>query len=137
MPQRSGVDPFRVAVEAGGRKSAVAPAAPKACRDYAECPNDTICEQDFCQALQSSTNVAWLYYREGTFREVLGLWWSKRGATGFTVLVPLYWHYWSPKGRSHVFAPLFWRFQDYASQHVVMVVAPLFSTSRQPDGDFT
>jgi hypothetical protein len=114
-----------------------APVARRACVDDSECPNDTICEQAFCQAVPTSTNIAWLYYREGTFREVLGLWWSRRGATGYTDVVPFYWHYWSPKGRTHVFAPLVWRFEDYKSQHVVTVVAPLFVTSRRPNGGFT
>src|SRR5262249_8990475 len=90
-----------------------------------------------CQAVPASTNILYLYYREGSFREIMGLYWAKRGPSGFTFLAPIYWHTWSPKGRSHVVAPLFWRFEDYTSRNVLTVVAPLVVHSSSPDSAFT
>jgi hypothetical protein len=109
------LDPFRVSqaqaapVETPAPKPApAAAAAPKACASDAECPNETICEQGTCQAVPTgATNILYLYYREGTFREILGLYWSKRGPTGYTVLAPLYWHFWNPQGSSRTLLPFF------------------------------
>lgn len=111
------LDPFRVAQAeaapvaapppAAAPKPVVAP-APKVCASDEECPDETICEQQTCRAVEKgATNILYLYYREGTFREILGLYWSKRGATGYTVVAPIYWHFWNPKGGSLVLVPLF------------------------------
>jgi hypothetical protein len=143
---RSALDPLRVAEAPAPQaaKPASAPAAPpasagvgKACQSDNDCPDQTICQQSSCQAVAASTNILYLYYREGSFREIAGLYWSKRGASGYTFLAPIYWHTWSPKGRSHVVAPLFWRFEDYTSQNVVTVVVPLVVRSASPDSSFT
>jgi hypothetical protein len=142
------LDPFRVADAKATPAPAPAPApaetkppaaaAPKACRDDNECPDGTICQQNVCQAIQATTNILYLYYREGSFREILGLYWSKRGSSGFTILAPLYWHAWTPQSEARVVAPpFFWRFSDYARRHVLTIVAPLAVTSSDPDGAFT
>jgi hypothetical protein len=140
-PARSALDPFRLADATAPvekpTKAAPAVAAPKACTADEECPDQTYCEQNTCQAVPSSTNVLYLYYREGAFREIFGLYWSKRGATGYTVVAPLWWHYWSPKGRTHVLAPFFWRTETYATQHVLTVVVPFGMHARDKDGSFT
>jgi hypothetical protein len=117
--------------------SSSAPAAGKACESDNDCPDETICQQRTCQAIQASTNILYLYYREGSFREIAGLYWSKRGSTGYTFLAPIYWHTWSPSGRSFVLAPLFWRFEDYASRNVLTIVAPLAISSSGKDSSFT
>jgi hypothetical protein len=108
-----------------------------ACGSDDECPEETICENRTCQAVQSSTNILYLYYREGSFFEIAGLYWSKRGPSGFRFLAPIYWQTWSPKGRSLVIAPLFWRFQDYVARNTLTIVAPLAVDSRGPDSSFT
>jgi hypothetical protein len=138
------LDPIRVADAAPAPASATAPKpvatatkVAKACEGDADCPDETICEQKTCQAVQASTNILYLYYREGAFREIAGLYWSKRGSSGFTFLAPIYWHTWTPKSRSHVIAPLFWRFENYVSRNVVTIVAPLVVRSSGPDSSFT
>jgi hypothetical protein len=138
------LDPVRVAAADATPAPAAPSAAPapasglgKACETDNDCPNETICEEKTCRAVEASTNILYLYYREGTFREIAGLYWSKRGPSGFTFLAPIYWHTWTPKSRAHVVAPLFWRFEDYVSRNVVTVVAPLAVTSRSPDSSFT
>src|SRR5450432_2743645 len=139
------LDPVRVADASPAPSSSPASPAPvrttakvaKVCETDSDCPDESICEQQVCQVVQSSTNILYLYYREGTFREIAGLYWSKRGASGFTFLAPIYWHTWTPKSRSHVFAPLFWRFENYVSRNVVTVVVPLVIRSSSPDSSFT
>jgi hypothetical protein len=130
------VEPIRVADAKPSATPAPAVAAPRACESDNDCPNETICEQRTCQAVPASTNILYLYYRDGTFREIAGLYWSKRGASGFTYLAPIYWHTWSPKGRSHVIAPLFWRFESYVTRNVVTIVVPLVVRSSGPDSAF-
>jgi hypothetical protein len=138
------LDPVRVAAAdatpAPVPKPAPATAAPelgKACETDNDCPNETICEERMCRAVQSSTNILYLYYREGTFTEIAGLYWSKRGPSGYRFLAPIYWHAWTPKSRSLVVAPLFWRFEDYVSRNVLTIVPPLVVSSRSPDSAFT
>ena len=102
----------------------VRPPGPIACQDDAQCPDETICENAICQRIEHSTNILYLYYREGTFREVLGLYWSKRGPTGFTVLAPFYWHFFAPKSRARVVAPFYWHFEDDAAHRTATVIVP-------------
>jgi hypothetical protein len=114
-----------------------APAAPKACTTDDQCPDGTICQNNACQPVQRATNVAWLYYREGSFLEVLGLYWSKRGTTGYTFLAPFYWHTWSPTKQIHVVAPLFWRSEDFAKRSTTTILLPLAAHLSDPDSSFT
>ena len=109
--------------------------APRACTRDEDCPAENICQDGACQAIERRTNILYLYYREGTFREVLGLYWSKGGSTGYNVLVPFYWHFWSPSSRSRVVAPFFWRFEDFAARRTLTVIVPglPISWSSQPD----
>jgi hypothetical protein len=135
------LDPVRVA-DATPAPAAKPPvptaAAGKACRSDDDCPDRTICEQLTCQAVPSTTNVLYLYYREGAFTEIAGLYWSKRGSSGYRIFAPFYWHTWAPKSEAHVvLPPLFWRFEDYTSRNVVTIVAPLAVSSRSPDSSFT
>jgi len=121
-------------VAAGASTAATtAPRAP-ACQDDAECPDETICENAVCQRIEHRVNVLYLYYREGTFRELLGLYWSKRGPTGFTVLAPFYWHFFSPKTRTRVVAPFYWHSEDDAAHRTATVIVPGLpvSWSREP-----
>ncbi|MEA2699625.1 MAG: hypothetical protein QOI66_3896, partial [Myxococcales bacterium] len=94
------------------------------CARDEECPSDRICEDGFCQAIPQRTNILYLYYRDGAFREFFGLYWSKRGSAGFRVLVPFYWHTWSPTTEARVVAPFYWRFNDYARQQSNPVIVP-------------
>jgi hypothetical protein len=142
-PAGVSLDPVRVADAAatsGPATTAPAPArpaaSPKACENDNDCPNDTICEERICLAVSTSTNILYLYYREGSFREIAGLYWQKRGASGYTFLAPIYWHTWTPQSSALVVAPLFWRFEDYARRNVLTIVAPLIASSRSPDSSF-
>jgi hypothetical protein len=105
--------------------SPAAPPPAQACHVDEDCPAENICgEGGTCQAIQQRTNVLYLYYREGTFREVLGLYWSKRAPAGYTVLAPVYWHYWTPQTQSRVLAPFFWRHENYATRYTLTVIVP-------------
>ncbi|MEO8213012.1 MAG: hypothetical protein ABI560_07460 [Myxococcales bacterium] len=79
-------------------------------------------------------NIFYLYYQEANFREVLGLYWSKRGGAGYTVVAPFYWHYWTPTSRARVVAPFYWHFEDDAAQRTSTVIVPglPISWSREP-----
>jgi len=109
-------------------------AAPVSCQEDADCPDENICEQARCQRIQQHVNVFYLYYKEGTFREILGLYWSKRGPTGYNVLAPFYWSYFAPTSHSRVVAPFYWHFADDAAHRTSTVIVPGLpvSWSRQP-----
>ncbi|HEY4185327.1 MAG TPA: hypothetical protein VGP07_09675 [Polyangia bacterium] len=138
-PQRLALDPVQPAGDAKSENVVVpspashAPAA-IACQDDAECPDENICEQAVCQRIQQRVNVLYLYYQEGAFRELLGLYWAKRGPTGFTVLAPFYWHFFAPRSRSRVVAPFYWHFEDDVAQRTSTVIVPglPISWSREP-----
>jgi hypothetical protein len=117
--------------------AATAPAAPaKACQSDDDCPGENFCaERGVCQAIQTRTNVLYLYYREGSFREILGLYWSKRGPSGYSVVAPVFWHYWTPKTQTRIVAPFFWRYRNYATNYTATVIVPGLPVSwtSQPD----
>jgi hypothetical protein len=120
------------------KPKAAAPAKPavQACTTDAEClEEETICEQGACRRIELATNIAYLYYRKGTFREILGLYWEKRGSSGYTVLFPIFWSYFTPTSRTRIVAPFFWRFEDHAARRTLTVIVPglPISWSRQPD----
>ncbi len=106
-----------------------APAAPppQSCQRDEECTGENICESNVCQPIQLRTNVAYLYYREGSFSEFLGLYWSRRGSNGYRVVAPLYWHYWSPGTDALIFVPFYWRFEDRAQRSLVTWYGPIVS----------
>jgi hypothetical protein len=140
------LDPFRVADAApapgaatpapASRPAAPAPPPAQSCQKDDDCTGDNICENNVCQPIRTHTNIAYLYYREGAFREILLLYWSKRGSEGYTVLAPFYWHFWSPSSESRVVAPFYWRFEDRIKQSVTTVIVPVLpvSWSRWPGG---
>src|ERR1041384_4576696 len=124
----SALNPFRVAQQApAAAKAPATPATPEkpkpktgdACQNDDECPAENFCsEKAVCEVIQTRTNVLYLYYHEGTFTELLGLYWAKRGPSAYTVLAPFYWHFWSPKGSTTVIVPGFpisWSSQPGAS----------------------
>ncbi len=128
--------PQPTAPEASERKPE--PAAPKStkapaqsCSRDEECPVSTICESGTCQAFERSVDIL-LYRREGRSTSVIPFYFSQRGTPGHRVVGPLYFHFWSQESRSKVFAPFYWRFEDYLKQRVVLVVPP-FAYTKQPD----
>ena len=115
--------------------TASAPVA-KTCQVDDDCPAENFCsEKGVCQVIQTRTNILYLYYHEGSFLELLGLYWSKRGPSGYSVVAPIYWHYWTPKSRTRVVAPLFWRYDNFATGYRATVIVPglPISWSSQPD----
>lgn len=105
------------------------------CERDEQCGDGAICDAGQCRPIERRTNILYLYYREGSFTEIFGLYWSKRGSSGYTVLFPLYWRTWTPTSRSRVVAPFFWRFEDDVAQRTSTVIVPglPISWSRQPD----
>lgn len=95
-----------------------------------DCPAENFCsEQGACQVIQTRTNILYLYYHEGSFTEVLGLYWSKRGPSGYRVLAPFYWHFWSARSETHVIVPglpISWSWQPDATSFGIW---PLFYKS--------
>ena len=140
-PHAVSLDPFRVADAAAAPAAAPAPAPapsspPRACQKDEDCPDESFCQANACQPITTRTNIAYLYYREGSFREVLLLYWGKRGSDGFTVLVPFYWHFWSPRSETRIVAPFYWRFEDRVRQDTTTVIWPglPISWGRGPGG---
>ena len=106
------------------KKAGAAAPSPQTCSRDEECTGERICEDGICQAIPQRTNILYLYYRDGAFREVLGLYWSKRGSAGFRDVVPFYWHTWTPTTEARVVAPFYWRFDDYGKQQRTTVIVP-------------
>ena len=127
------LDPFRQVADASPASAppaAATPApaaAPKSCQRDEDCSGENICVENACQPIQLRTNIAYLYYREGSFTEALGLYWSRKGTPGYTVLAPFYWHYWGATSDALVVAPFFWRFEDRAQQSLVTWYGPVVS----------
>ncbi|MES1164166.1 MAG: hypothetical protein ABUR63_00295, partial [Verrucomicrobiota bacterium] len=125
------------AAAAAPASAAPASAAPirVVCASDADCPDETICENATCRRIEQRINVFYLYYQEGAFREILGLYWSKRGPSGYNVVVPFYWSYFTPKSRSRIVAPFYWHFEDDTAQRTSTVIVPglPISWSQQPD----
>jgi len=125
------------AAPAAAPAPAPAPSSPpRACQKDEDCPDESFCQANACQPITTRTNIAYLYYREGSFREVLLLYWGKRGSDGFTVLVPFYWHFWSPRSETRIVAPFYWRFEDRVRQDTTTVIWPglPISWGRGPGG---
>jgi hypothetical protein len=110
---------------------AAAPPAARRCQRDEDCGGENICQANLCQPIQIRTNVLYLYYREGSFREVLLVYWSRKGASGYTVVAPFYWHYWNPTSETRIVAPLYWHFEDRLRGSVVTMVFPVL-WGRQP-----
>jgi hypothetical protein len=119
--------------------SAASPAAsaPKACTSDDQCPDETICEESACRPVPKSANILYLYYRDGAFTEIFGLYWSRRGSSGYTVVAPLWWHTFSPQSQARVLAPFLWSFESYATRSLVTVLVPLAVHTRDAEGAFT
>ena len=66
--------------------------AAKACQKDEDCGEGNICKDNVCQAIELSTNLFPLYYREGSFTEAAIVYWARKGNPGYTVVFPFYWH---------------------------------------------
>ena len=103
-------DPASLPLAAATPAPAAAPASATppapACQSDDGCPADHFCKAGTCQRIETRTNFFYLYYREGNFREVLLLYWSKRGTEGYRVLVPFYWHFYRPGASTTVIVPV-------------------------------
>jgi hypothetical protein len=99
----------------------------RACRADADCPQSTICEQDVCVSLQFRINAAYLYYRSAgrSFTEAAGIYWHQRGNTGYKVVAPFYWHFWTPEKKLRAVAPLYWRAEDHKRGLATTVIPPV------------
>ncbi|HXT97863.1 MAG TPA: hypothetical protein VN853_16300 [Polyangia bacterium] len=129
-PRAGHLDPFRKVADNAPAPTATAtptPAspAPRTCQRDEDCLGENICQANVCQPIQLRTNIAYLYYREGAFTEALGLYWSRKGTPGYTVLAPLYWHFWGPASSTLVLAPFYWRFEDRARRSLVTWYGPV------------
>jgi hypothetical protein len=84
-----------------------------ACTVDEDCAKGTYCDEGTCALVQRSFNVLYLYYRSADrrFTEVMGIYWHKRGESGYQVLFPFYWHLWSPDEQSRVVFPFYYRFE--------------------------
>ena len=132
------LNPFRKLATSDGAAGATTPApsstpAPARCQRDEQCGDESICEGGACKPIQIRTNVLYLYYREGSFREVLLLYWARKGNPGYTVVAPFYWHFWSPTSETRILAPFYWRFEDRAARSIMTWYGPAVVTS-EPRG---
>jgi len=83
-----------------------------------DCAAQELCDQGTCVARPSSTNVLYLYYRDGSFTEIFGLYWAKKSPVGYRIFAPFYWH-----------------FEDAPAKTSTTVIVPVLpiSWSRGPD----
>jgi hypothetical protein len=98
-----------------------APAA-KACQRDEDCGEGNICQRNVCQPIELSTNLFPIYYREGAFKEIALVYWSRSGKSGYTVVFPFYWHFYSPTSETLFIAPLFWHSTDQTTGYDLKVV---------------
>ncbi|MFL5306043.1 MAG: hypothetical protein ACJ8F1_12565, partial [Polyangia bacterium] len=111
------LNPFR---KLAANEPAPAPAAPaQRCQRDEDCGGENICEAGACKPIQIRTNVLYLYYRDGAFREALLLYWARKSNPGYTVVAPVYWHYWSPSSETRIVAPFYWHFEDRLQRSTV------------------
>ena len=89
------------------------------CQRDEDCGGENICEAGACKPIQIRTNVLYLYYRDGAFREALLLYWARKSNPGYTVVAPVYWHYWSPSSETKIVAPFYWHFEDRLQRSTV------------------
>ena len=146
--RRSGgaLDPFRVAQALPGppleeEKPKPAPKAKpsgdastptaKACQRDEDCGEGSICQANVCKAIELSTNLFPIYYREGAFKEIALLYWGRKGNPGYTVVFPFYWHFWSPTSETRFVAPFYWHSTDSTTGYDLKVVLNV-SWSSQP-----
>jgi hypothetical protein len=125
------LDPFRRLAAGDGAaapRPATPPAAPARCERDDQCAGESICEGGFCKPIEMRTNIFYLYYREGAFREALLLYWARKSNPGYTVLAPFYWHYWSPTSETRVVAPFYWRFEDRLARTTMTWYGPAVVT---------
>lgn len=99
------------------------------CSHDEQCPSNTICENQRCQAFERSTDIL-LYRREGRGTWLLPFYFSQRGTPGHRVVAPLYFHFWSQEGSTQIVAPFYWRVADYLKQRVVLVIPPYVQTTQ-------
>ena len=97
------------------------PTTQKACQRDEDCREGNICKTNVCQAIELSTNLFPIYYREGSFTETAILYWARKGNPGYTVVFPFYWHYWSPT--SDFIAPFYWHFTTAPGTSCVLNVS--------------
>ena len=104
--------------------STPAPAAPPkiACQRDEDCPEGNICQANACKAIELSTNLFPIYYREGTFKQIALVYWSRKGNPGYTVVFPFYWHFYSPTSETRFIAPFYWHSTDSKADSDLKVV---------------
>ena len=109
------------AAAAPATAAAAAPPA-KACQRDEDCPEGNICQASVCQRIELSTNLFPIYYREGSFKEIALVYWSRKGNPGYTVAFPFYWHFYSPTTDALLVAPFYWHSTDSARGYDLKVV---------------
>jgi hypothetical protein len=124
-PARTKAEPDKA--EAGSKPVPRAKSG-QACSRDDECPADTICENNVCQAFERAVDVL-LYRKDGRSTAFIPFYWSNRGNPGHRVVVPLYFHFWSPEAHTQIVAPFYWRVEDHLKQRVVLVIPPYAQTS--------
>jgi hypothetical protein len=109
-PPKPTTTPAAASTSAPTPAPAPAPAKPpeKACQKDEDCSEGNICQANVCKAIELSTNLFPLYYREGSFKEIGLLYWSRKGTPGYTVVFPFYWHFYSATSDSYLVLNISW-----------------------------
>jgi hypothetical protein len=120
--------PWHAGSAPGGAHRAAALRAPAACTRDEQCTPSTYCDdkRGVCVPVRRTINALYLYYRSGDrrFTELLGLYWHQRGASGYRLLFPVYWQFWSPEERARVVFPFYYRFEVPSEGTSNLVVPP-------------
>src|SRR5204863_3501114 len=95
-----------------GSKATPAPAPAIACQRDEDCGEGNICQANACKAIELSTNLFPIYYREGAFKEIALIYWARKGNPGYTVVFPFFWHFYSPTSETLFVAPFYWHSTD-------------------------
>ena len=74
--------------------------AAKACQRDEDCSEGEHLRAQRLQEDRAVDEPVPLYYREGAFKEVALVYWSRKANPGYTVVFPFYWHFYSPRPRT-------------------------------------
>src|SRR4029079_3608867 len=85
-------------------------------------PEGNICQANACKAIELSTNLFPIYYREGAFKQIALVYWSRKGNPGYTVVFPFFWHFYSPTSETLFVAPFYWHSTDSTTGYDLKVV---------------
>ena len=108
-------------------ETVAAPKDPASCRTDQDCGQGTYCEAGQCREVRFPTHYPpYLYYRsaDSKFTEIMWIYWHRQGDSGYRVVFPLYWNFWTPEQNDTVFFPFYYRFASPKAGSRSYIVPP-------------